>query len=703
MVLIWFYGMALIISQTLLLREIVVLFQNHELVIGLLFFSWLSGSGLGSSAYRGVPEKLRAEPWLNALLLLAACLLVFLAVLLIRFAHGLLQHQADPGLAALFVLGVCLLGPVSFLWGLIFPSLTRLAGSGRISRVYVLEAAAVFCGSLVFTFGLAGRVDGIDIAMWLVIIAVIFLLRWLRERPATKAGVFMLFGIVCFGLVTLPWQEYSRRLEWPNASSVRRINSRHARIALVDDQGQTSLSYNGKLLSGLQRQEQIEEQIHLPALVHGRPEHVLVLGYAAPALLEELLRYRPRRIVNVVADRALGDLPAASRAAVVHRYEDPYAWVHRAQETYDLILLRTALPRTIADNRFFSQEFYRALYGLLKPGGVFSLSVPYEQERPSPHTAACVGMIYNTLRRTFGAVAFVPAGRFHFFAGPDANLIVSGPALISALKQRGGRYVQLSPALLRHYCSPQRTAFFRAMLDEQRDADVNTLQNMMLYRISLAKWLKNTLRRSWVVLLAVTVCAALVLLWKMKTVGQLLPAGKSGLVLFAAGFGGIAGELVLINYYQSLVGHVFYHYGLLMALYMLGMGVGGHLGRCSCGERRYAALLLFSGWLAAVITLCLAVLPRTIGTAAVFALMVVGGFVMGYLFNDCTVREELATGSDALVAARTYSFDLYGAALGALISASVLIPFAGPVPTLAGCMVLLAGAAGYAHFKYPKH
>ena len=52
-----FYGAAALLCQSALLRELAVLFQNNELVIGILFFCWFIGGAAGTTSLRFIPRK----------------------------------------------------------------------------------------------------------------------------------------------------------------------------------------------------------------------------------------------------------------------------------------------------------------------------------------------------------------------------------------------------------------------------------------------------------------------------------------------------------------------------------------------------------------------------------------------------------------------------------------------------------------------
>jgi uncharacterized membrane protein len=74
--------------------------------------------------------------------------------------------------------------------------------------------------------------------------------------------------------------------------------------------------------------------------------------------------------------------------------------------------------------------------------------------------------------------------------------------------------------------------------------------------------------------------------------------------------------------------------------------------------------------------------------ALVFFAMYVSGYVCGEAFNRFTKRVEATSKDAASASARTYSYDLYGAASGSLLCGGVLIPLLG----FGGCAIGMLGA-----------
>lgn len=143
------YGALALISQTLLLWELSMLFQRHELVLGVLMFSWLVGGALGSACFRHFPKAWKKERWLGHGLMLGASLAVFLGVMAIRACFGLLRYQARPSLALICLLSFVLLVPVAALLGMALPGLANSQPTDKtLSRAYALEGLGAFLGGL---------------------------------------------------------------------------------------------------------------------------------------------------------------------------------------------------------------------------------------------------------------------------------------------------------------------------------------------------------------------------------------------------------------------------------------------------------------------------------------------------------------------------------------------------------------------------
>ena len=179
------------------------------------------------------------------------------------------------------------------------------------------------------------------------------------------------------------------------------------------------------------------------------PSQTYFLTEDSPAtpLLEELVKFGPRKITIVFLDRALhrsalrhlrddGRWPASTKLEIL--FADPFRWRGVVSDRYDLVLIRRELARTISDNRYYSLPFYGGLSGALADGGFVCFSVPYEENRVNRHTLLNLKLIKNTLDACFRNVSCLAASDFWFFAGPGAPSLDRKQAL-SGLRELGAR------------------------------------------------------------------------------------------------------------------------------------------------------------------------------------------------------------------------------------------------------------------------
>lgn len=109
-------------------------------------------------------------------------------------------------------------------------------------------------------------------------------------------------------------------------------------------------------------------------------EHVLVLGSAAAA--EELLRNCAAKDVDFVTPEKQFVWTVSAR---LHRYtEDPFRFLEKREKHYDFILVALAAPKTEAENRAYTNLFYRMCANHLNEGGALAV----ETVSPSAFPAA---------------------------------------------------------------------------------------------------------------------------------------------------------------------------------------------------------------------------------------------------------------------------------------------------------------------------
>jgi spermidine synthase len=201
-------------------------------------------------------------------------------------------------------------------------------------------------------------------------------------------------------------------------------------------------------------------------------------------------------------------------------------------------------------------------------------------------------------------------------------------------------------------------------------------------------------RVSFSLLEGVLILALLVFLVRLRPVS---------FAVFSSGLAASALEVVLLLGFQILYGSVYHRLGLIVTMFMLGLGIGSWLmNRSLAGRgRRDLVLLELAIALAAVgVPACLAWLgsvgsgPAAViaSQAVIYLLTLVVAVLVGLVFP---LAAKLDFHEVAATASRLYTADYLGAALGALLVSTLLVPLIGVwgVCLLAAVLNLAGGAA----------
>lgn len=701
---IWFYGITTIINQTILLRELANLFQSNELILSILFFSWFIGTSLGSSFFRYIPDSLKMTGRYTSTLILALNVLLLVLIVSIRFLYSCFQYQSVPNLFYLSALFFIFSFPVSFLTGAGLASLLKDYAK-PLSYIYFIEGIAAFLGGVAFTFLIAGRIDAIIVVSFFIFVSALFFIKGSYINITVKVFVLALscFVMLCSSYIV----KFSRDLEWrQNEKLLASSESKYGYIAEVENKGLKTTYYNGMVLSSWGTQTLYEEGAILPFLVSGNPRTICIIGFAPPGFLEEIMRCRPDEITVLLTDEILSGM---LRDAVKGRdislkiiVNDPLSSLYEIKEKYDLIFVNISLPTSIGNDVYYSDFFYKRLSRLLAPGGIVALNIPYEENNLTSYSLKNLKIIMSTLCSEFPFVEIAPAESFHLFAS-DSEFPPLLESILHNLAESNLDLKYLNSAFVKHYFNEERVSEYSRLIENRDNLEGNKLFTLKIYNSTLKKWLMNNLNDSWVILVLLTFgCLYLVKRYFKVISSHLLFSGTS-LSMFFIGLVSIAGEIMLLNYYQIVSGYLYYLYGLLTALFMLGLGLGGFL-RYSYKSRTNGrfqwSFLLLLLWLMGIEILYLATKFEFLEKLFLINILVFvwnffGGVSLGALFNSFSRRREISGISGEVTVPELYSSDLMGSALGALITGTLLLPLLGHTITMAFICLLLLMVMAY--------
>lgn len=753
-------GLYAMLAQILLLRELLVAFYGNELTLGAALTAWLALIGAGSLAVRPLlrrPASVGLWRLLTGLLAAQAAVLpaqVWL-IRVMRIVLGTPFGEYTP-FAAMLAGTVLALLPTGLSVGMIFPCACHLLKTGEggariVGRLYALESLGSLVAGILFTFAFA---------QWLTPFASMALAGLAAAGGAALAApsravrrlllvplAILVLAAGCPGLLAgletksleARWRAFGALPEGASAAGrlIASVDSRYQNLALIEAHGQTTLYGNGQVLGVFPDPIAGEHKIHFIMAQNPAAAAVLLIGGNPATDIPELLKYPLRRLVHLELDGEIGRLLDAAGGREYRRaVRDPRffraaadgpRFVKTSRETFDAIIVDAPAPSTVALNRFYTLDFYRAVRRRLADGGFMYTSVEASEDLRD-EAAALTASVRQTLQRVFPRVLIAAGVRNQYFAGMDNSaLTFDRQALFERSAGAGLRHRYFRPEYFFNAdeISPEKTEFVERRLAGM-PAPVNTALRPMTAYYQLRLWSHfsgsrlegildglSRVRFHWaaagiglagLVLLVVGLAAGARRRVAGGTWGRRWARGMLGLVLASTGFCGMALELILIYVFQSLLGYVYARIGLIVAVFMLGLMLGalaaGRRPGSEAGSWRAllgldVLLLLLAGIVPVLADACL-YSPALAGSGAwiegvIDGAMLLAGWALGAQFV-VVVRLLGATGvGRGAAAARANAADLFGAALGGFAVGVVALPLWG-VETACLLLVVLKGA-----------
>ncbi len=690
-------GHSAFVTQVVLMRELVSVLAGNELIFGVVLGAWLLLTGLGSRLGT-CSGRLRGELGVFLAAQLAVAAWPIVAVFLLRtLRNELFLRGAALGVTQSVIVCVACLAPYCLLMGYLLVSASALMSAGReargIGRVYFLDCVGGVLAGVVFSFVLVRWLDHFQ-TLYLAAAVSLVGAAWAAWRSgyrgvAVASTVTGVCGLAV--LVAVDLDDYTARILYRPQTVVFQGHSPYGSLVVTRTGDQYNFLENGTVWFTTHNLEAVEESVHYAMAQRPDARRVLLLSGGVSGTARELLKYAAHidyveldPLVLTATRQFSPDSLNDPRIDVINT--DGRLFLRETERRYDVILVDMPDPTTSQLNRFFTREFFAEAKRRLAPGGVLSFALGRYENRISDDLARSVAVVHNTLAEQFANVLVIPTTRLRFLA--------SDQPLTTRIAERLEAHAVPVRLLDRHYLqavlAPDRMDDVARALDA--DAPVNRDFNPILYYHHLRRWMQQFDVRfgPWEVVLLVVVVVAL---------ARLRPVSYT---VFASGFAGSALEVVLLMGFQVLFGSVYHRVGLIVTMFLLGLALGSHVMNRALGRCGRRALVLLAGAVA-VIAACV---PP--GLVAVDALVAVGAWIavcqgLIYVATLCVafltglvfpLAAKLDYRGAAVTASRLYTADYLGAALGALLVSTMLIPLVGvtAVCLLAAGLNLVAAA-----------
>ncbi|MFH1208394.1 MAG: methyltransferase domain-containing protein [Candidatus Omnitrophota bacterium] len=717
-------GFSSLISQVVVIRELAMSFYANEFFIGWILFCWFLGtalgSALGSRLFRDAERAFRSLAICHVL----TAFLFPIAIVLIRSGKLILGTPAGalPEFIPALLYPLAVLAPLCGVMGIQFVVAVRGQESqmpeGESARTagwaYFWECLGFIAGGTLFSFALVFtnefRVAAILAVLNLAIACGIFHIS-LKKKKRTRWILVLtaiLFPAWLLGS-SISLQQQTSQLRFPNETLIRTENTVHGNVSVTQLGAQYNF-YQSGLLLGADREDLASEYlVHFPMLAHPAPQKVLLLGTGFNGPLQQILKHGPQEVCAVELDPELlkitrGFLPEDLQAVlrdlrVRFRAADPRDFLKSEDGKFNVIIANFPDPASVLVNRNYTEQFFRSIRSHLSPGGVFSTHITFAANTMTPEQERLGSSVYATLSQVFPSVKVLPEDTLFFLASGEKTAFWGPEKMIDRLSERKIKPDFVTADQVRYRFTNDRvervTTAFRNAIWKTKNTDLRPrtcyfefLRWLSQFDPKIAEAFFFLAVLPFPVILAAGLFVVLIL--AVFTREPMKRARKLALVsMGTAGFSVMAFEIVVIYLFQAAFGDLYYRLAWVITAFMAGLGAGtwAAVSLKKIPERFALAMLhvMNAAFLFLLIKVCVRIFSAGVFLGEEYQYAFLGiafwsGLVAGAIFPFAN-RFYFARGKGDRLGS-VYAADLWGSALGALLTAGFFIPIWGVPQTL---------------------
>ena len=712
-------GFSCVIAQTLLIRELLIVFYGNELTFGIILSVWLISGALGSGFIGNLfknPENI-VRPYCLFQVLLSLWLPV--AIILIRTSRTLLgvsfaEVLGIGSIVAIAALSLSLLAlSDGAMFNIGFRLVSKVAGAqeSSVAKIYLLESLGIIIGGITFTFVLLAVFNSFQIAFLIaglnLFLCGLFLMRdknvWLR------VGAWVLFlnalGL-CFQSQAL--QKMTLARQWQKKNIVVDENSVYGNIAVSKDFSQYTIFYDGLPTISIPTPETYftEDFIHIPLLAKKNIENVLLVGNAVGGLLTEALKYPLKKIVYVELDpvfiRVLKSLPDPTTekelkdARVDIESTDGRNYIKNTRERFDAVFVNTGLPTSLAINRYYTVEFFDRVLGVLKRDGIAVFKTWGSLAYLSDEVKKINASLLKTLLNVFPYVEAVPGDGFNIFIASQEKINLDVDVLVDNWKGLGLKTHLINPEYLAlRLQKPYHDWFYDGLKSEMKNAPVNQdlrpiglTEGLSLYYSQFSKKIPKVFS-GFKKVKPGPLTAGLILffiIWRQFCGQKNIRTRTLNFTVLSTGLFAMSIQIIVLFLFQSLLGYLFQWLAILTTSFMAGASLGAYYANKRIKVLSEYKILSAVEIALPLITAVFILLACRVSVRWLFSLVSISagmlvGLELPMIYHIYVKTADPLKTVSSKVAGRLYCLDLIGACLGALVAPLVLIPSCGILPT----------------------
>lgn len=670
---IFFSGLLSILGQVILFRELLSSFSGNELPIifglGIVIFS----SSLGALTTYKTEEKR-----LSFLFFIFALTFTFLFILssslrpIFNVPKGLILPLEKQLLASLF-----LIFPFGFIAGKLFAesSILYVEKKGKISHAYALDTFGAAVGGFISLLANILKINQSFVALFVIFLS--FFISSLYKWKWFKALIIL---ILFFSSIT-PFEKLHLkilRLDEPHLKEIK--ETPFGRLSLSTYKEQVFLHLNNNLIMESQSPYK-EELVHIGALFSKRLEKVLLIGGTPEGFIEEIEKFCPKKVIAIENDEALFLLPKKylgyDHLKNLHSIDvkvligEGRKFINSSKEKFDLVILNSSEPSTLSENRFFTYEFFLNVKNALTDEGVFIFRLKSSENYLTPMMIARNISILKALKDVFRNILILHSG--NLIALSSKGRIYNLQEILKKFNNLNVESRLITENYIKYLFLNDRTEKWKTLLDASEiepNKDLNPKSYFETIILQTSRFFPKistnlnflTYSKNLTYFLIFTTFLLLIFLKK----------NKAYLYAFLSGFSCMAYETILLLFYQTKFGLIYKEIGILLSLFMAGLGIGSRfLFAKPLNKKTLFILFLFYIFLS---TLLVLIINRILLTFIFYLIFLIFGTISGSIFKIADQTLNNFSGNNIK---KLLFFDLLGGSVAALLFPLFIIPLFG--------------------------
>ncbi len=670
-------GATSIITQIFLLREFLSIFYGNELVVGVVLTNWLVLTGIGALFGRHsarLQNKMRSIGFLLLLIAILPIVTAFAAVLPKNFVFPLGTMISLPQIfysSFIILLPFCVTS--GFLFSLFAQTISDEFKTNLISNIYAWESLGSIIGGMVVNFIM---IYFLSMFQSLIILmsfnfAVVYFIFIKHVKPALRYPTLLLCVVVIILSYWVDFDIVSRKLLFVGQELLYFKDTPHGNLTVTGQGDQKNFYENNVLLFSTNDPAANEEAVHYAMIQHPNPKKILLVSGGISGTTDEISKYDVESIDYVEINPQLIQIGKKftnvlnnDKIKVIN--EDARMFIRQSPEHYDVVLINLPGPNTAQLNRFYTVEFFRELRQKLNPGAVVSMGLLETVDYIGEEGREINSIMFNTLKTAFRNVLIIP-GLKNYFLASDIDLRTNISNLID---KRRIPTVYINKYYIDDNILDQRSTEIHKTLN--KNTHFNEDYNPISYYRQLRYWLSQFEYGWWFIITAVIIFT-IVLVIKTDAV----TAG-----MFTGGFSALSIELILLFSFQIVYGYVYQMLGMIIMVFMGGLVIGSLYGQrliSTPGMKTYAGIQFCIALYSILLPIFLLFIKTaTLSPITLQVVFLLPAFLLAMLIGlEFFTATKIKRGTAAVVSARLYGMDLFGSAIGALLTTTIFVPLIG--------------------------